>query len=143
MQVGTPAEIHDRPRSRFVADFMGYRNFFPVTVDRVQDGDGVLARGKDLTLTGRSVGAPAPGASAVAAVRPEDVEVTTAPAGPNVVHGTVRLVEYLGREHDIEVVLESGQTVMARVARPVDVGSAVGLRLPPERVVVLPAEDSA
>jgi len=140
MQVGTPAEIHDRPRTRFVADFMGYRNFFPVTVERVDAGDAVRARGRDVTLTGRSVSALAAGASAVAAVRPEDVELTTEPAGANVVRGTVRLIEYLGREHDIEVALDSGQMVMARVPRPVDVGSAVGLKLPPERVVILPPD---
>ena len=29
MQEGPPAEIHDRPDSVFVADFMGFRNFFP------------------------------------------------------------------------------------------------------------------
>ena len=140
MQVGVPAEIHDRPRTRFVADFMGYRNFFPVTVDRIDD-ELVQARGKGVTLAGRAVSPLAPGAPAVAAVRPEDVELTTEPAGPNVVRGTVRLTEYLGREHDVEVVLDSGTTVMARVARPVGVGVAVGLRLPPERVVVLSAED--
>ena len=141
MQVGVPAEIHDRPRTRFVADFMGYRNFFPVTVDR-SDGDLVLARGKDLMVTGRPVTPLAPGAAAVAAVRPEDIELTAELAGPNVVRGTVRLTEYLGREHDVEVVVDSGTTVMARVAQPVGVGAAVGLRLPPERVVVLPSEDS-
>src|SRR2546428_1336907 len=32
IQAGTPAEIHDRPQTVFVADFMGYRNFFPLTV---------------------------------------------------------------------------------------------------------------
>ncbi len=141
MQVGVPAEIHDRPRTPFVADFMGYRNFFPVTVDRTEAGDRVVARGKDVTLAGRAVSPLAPGVAAVAAIRPEDVELTTELAGPNVVRGTVRLTDYLGREHDVEVVLDSGTPVMARVTRPVGVGAAVGLRLPPERVVVLPAED--
>ena len=140
MQVGTPAEIHDRPRTRFVADFMGYRNFFPVTVDRGEPGEMTLARGKDVTLSGRSVTTLASGADAVAAIRPEDVELTMEPAGPNVVRGTVRLIEYLGREHDVEVALDSEQTVMARVQRPVDIGSIVSLRLPPERVVILPSD---
>src|SRR5213596_2886222 len=76
MQVGTPAEIHDRPRTRFVADFMGYRNFFPVTVDRGEPGEMTLARGKDVTLSGRSVTTLASDADAVAAIRPEDVELT-------------------------------------------------------------------
>jgi TOBE domain-containing protein len=64
------------------------------------------------------------------------------PAGVNVLRGRVRLTEYLGREHDLEVVLDSGQVVAARVARPAEVGQAVGLRLPTDRVVVLPSEDA-
>src|SRR5438094_8794083 len=82
MQVGVPAEIHDRPRTRFVAGFLAYAHSFPVTVDR-SDGDLVLARGKDLMVTGRPVTPLAPGAAAVA-VRPEDIELTAELAGPNV-----------------------------------------------------------
>src|SRR5207249_4385857 len=75
--------------------------------------------------------------------RPEDVETTTEPPGPNVVRGTVRLTEYLGREHGVEVALEGGPTLTVSLAHPVAVGSALALRLPPERVVILPAEGDA
>src|SRR5207249_29543 len=64
-------------------------------------------------------------------------------AGPNVVRGTVRLTEYLGREHGVEVALEGGPTLTVSLAHPVAVGSALALRLPPERVVILPAEGDA
>ncbi len=40
-QTGTPAEIHDRPRTRFVADFVGVRNILPCKVER--DGNRVAA----------------------------------------------------------------------------------------------------
>ncbi len=142
IQAGTPAEIHDRPQTVFVADFMGYRNFFPLTVAS-EEGDTVLARAGALALRGRTVVPLRPGDAAVAAVRPEDVETTTEPPGPNVVRGTVRLTEYLGREHGVEVALEGGPTLTVRLAHPVTVGSALALRLPPERVVILPAEDGA
>ena len=68
---------------------------------------------------------------------------TTEPPGPNVVRGTVRLTEYLGREHGVEVALEGGPTLTVSLAHPVAVGSALALRLPPERVVILPAEGDA
>ncbi len=126
----------------FVADFMGYRNFFPLTVAS-EEGDTVLARGEALALRGRTVVPLRPGDAAVAAVRPEDVETTTEPPGPNVVRGTVRLTEYLGREHGVEVALEGGPTLTVSLAHPVAVGSALALRLPPERVVILPAEGDA
>jgi putative spermidine/putrescine transport system ATP-binding protein len=143
VQAGTPAEIHDRPRDLFVADFMGYRNFFPLTVTGAEADGTVLGRGGPLMLAGRAAVPLAPGATGVAAVRPEDVTVTGDPPGTNVLRGRVRLIEYLGREYDLEVVLDSGQAVKARVAQPVAVGSTVGLRLPPERVVILPSEDGA
>jgi len=67
--------------------------------------------------------------------------LTEYPPGENVVWGRVRLTEYLGREHDLEIVLDSGQVVKARVPRPVAVRSVIGLRLAADRVVVLPPED--
>ena len=33
-QVGTPAEIYERPRTRFVADFVGSSNVLPPGVSR-------------------------------------------------------------------------------------------------------------
>ena len=46
MQVGAPADIHDRPHNLFVADFVGYRNVIPLTVT-ARGADGmVTAEGK-------------------------------------------------------------------------------------------------
>ncbi|MGH7319360.1 MAG: ABC transporter ATP-binding protein [Candidatus Rokuibacteriota bacterium] len=143
LQAGTPAEIHDRPASLFVADFMGYRNFFPVTIAGAEGDGPVLGRSGALLLAGRGAAPFAYGAAAVVAARPEDLRLTEDPPGLNVLWGRVRLTEYLGREYDIEVALESGQIVKARVPRSVPVGSLVGLRFPSERVVVLPSDDTA
>ena len=38
VQVGTPAEIYEFPRSRFVADFVGTTKFFEGTVSSVRAG---------------------------------------------------------------------------------------------------------
>jgi putative spermidine/putrescine transport system ATP-binding protein len=143
VQAGTPAEIHDRPASVFVADFMGYRNFFPLTVTDTRPDGTVVGQAGALRFAGRSGTAFAPGAAAVAAFRPEDLVVTREPGGENVLHGRVRLTEYLGREHDVEVVLESDQVVNARLPQPAPLHSVIGLRLAPERVIVLPREDGA
>jgi putative spermidine/putrescine transport system ATP-binding protein len=140
MQAGPPADIHDRPQNLFVADFMGYRNFFPVTIAERRPGGLVVGKADALTLIGRTTGELAPGAAAMAAVRPEDVVLTGDRAGDNVVRGRVRLTEYLGREHDVEVALDGGGTVRARVTAAPKAGDVVGLRLPAERVVVLPSE---
>jgi putative spermidine/putrescine transport system ATP-binding protein len=140
VQVGPPADIHDRPGSVFVADFMGYRNFFPLAAPEPGPGGTVAGRAGTTRLVGRASDGYRPGLPAVAAVRPEDLDLTDAPEGENVFRGRVRLTEYLGREHDLEVVLASGQVIQARVSRPVPVRSEVGLRAAPDHVVVLPAE---
>src|SRR6267378_2658820 len=106
MQVGAPADIHDRPHNLFVADFVGYRNVIPLTVT-ARGADGmVTAEGGGLRLRGRC-DLP-PGGGVLAAVRPEDLRLTDDAGGPGVARGTVRLVEYQGREYDVEVALESG-----------------------------------
>jgi putative spermidine/putrescine transport system ATP-binding protein len=138
MQVGTPAEIHDRPENLFVADFVGYRNVVPLVVTASGVDGVVIGEGAGLTLYGRGALRYAVGAQVLAAVRPEDVRLTEEPPGPNVARGTVRLVEYQGREYDVEVALESGLTVRARLPRPVEVGGVVGLRLDSDRIVMLP-----
>jgi putative spermidine/putrescine transport system ATP-binding protein len=139
MQVGAPADIHDRPASLFVADFVGYRNVIPLTVTaRGVDGM-VTAEGGGLRLRGRCD--VRLGGAVLAAVRPEDVNITDDVRGPSVARGSVRLVEYQGREYDVEIVLESGPVLKARVPTVPKVGAAVGLTLDADHVVLLPPED--
>jgi putative spermidine/putrescine transport system ATP-binding protein len=69
-QVGTPSEIYERPRTRFVADFVGSSNVLPPEVARAFGGTGW------------------------ASLRPEAVRLV--PAGAAAVTGTVRAVRYLG-----------------------------------------------
>ena len=67
-QTGSPAEVYQRPASRFVASFLGAANFFHGRVDRVAEGSARIAAdgGAMLTVGG---GAPArkPGHRGVAA----------------------------------------------------------------------------
>jgi spermidine/putrescine transport system ATP-binding protein len=67
LQVGTPEEIYEHPRTRFVADFIGETNFIEVTV--VGDGQ-VRLPGGELV---RSVTNSRPGTQAVLTLRPEKV----------------------------------------------------------------------
>ncbi|MBE0555220.1 MAG: ABC transporter ATP-binding protein [Rhodobacteraceae bacterium] len=83
-QIGTPAEIYDRPATRFVADFVGSSNVLP----------------PDLT---RALGGPAQWAS----LRPENTRL--AASGP--VTGTVTALRYLGS--GTRVVLDLGGTEVA------------------------------
>ena len=85
LQVGTPKEIYDAPRTRFVAEFIGVNNVVPV--GRAADGgwmlDGV-----------GPVAAAVPAASRYAALRPEILRAV--PGGTGAVMGTITDVIFLG-----------------------------------------------
>jgi putative spermidine/putrescine transport system ATP-binding protein len=139
MQAGTPQEIHDQPVNVFVADFMGFRNFFQTRVVRLQDRQ-IEAEGAGLTLRGKTVHTFVAGAPAVAAIRPDDIQVGGEAGGPNAFRAKVDIVEYLGREDEAIVTLEAGGRVFVRTAARVSPGEAVTVVLPPERLIFLPQD---
>ncbi|MFI2361946.1 ABC transporter ATP-binding protein [Promicromonospora sp. NPDC019610] len=145
-QVGTPDELYESPTSWYVADFMGYRNILPATVVSASVGEVVVelpgtggSTGGGVRLTGRAVGALGAGDRVRVAVRPEDFSVagsgTAGTAGS--IPGTVSVVEYHGREFAVGV--QAGETMLhARATTAPDVGRAVTLTAPVERVLVFP-----
>lgn len=99
-QVGTPAEIYERPRTLFVAGFIGTpnMNFIDATVEA--NGDGWLLRveGASFAVSGKRF-LLADGQKIVLGIRPADLE--TAEAGSaeiNCVTGTADLVEFHGND---------------------------------------------
>ena len=125
-QFGTPAEIYDRPRTMFVADFMGSppMNFLDFHSglrigDRAVDLDGAQIPIPEL----REALAPS---DLVLGVRPEHVRFDDSSRLRGGVIGT----EYLGTTQIISIELAQG-SVKARIPadRHVNVGETVGLAL--------------
>jgi putative spermidine/putrescine transport system ATP-binding protein len=142
IQAGPPQEIHDQPANVFVADFMGFRNFFPARVTTLGAEQAVEAAADGMTLRGRTRHSFTPGASVVAAIRPDDVVIGGVEGSPNTFRGTVDIVEYLGREDEAIVRLESGARLWVRTVARVSPGETVRVTLSPDRVIFLPAEES-
>jgi len=140
MQAGTPQEIHDQPVNVFVADFMGFRNFFPVQVAAVGSDGTVEGTGNGMRIHGRTRHALPAGAAAVAAIRPDDVMVGEAASGSNVFRGKADIVEYLGREHEVILTLESGARLWVHTEARLTPGELVPVVFPPEKVIFLPTE---
>jgi len=94
-QVGSPRDIYMRPRSAFVAGFLGTANFLD---GRLRDtGAGrllVLDNGDELPVA--AVGRP-PGASVKAVVRPERARLVTYATGAQGLRGKVLDAIYLGQ----------------------------------------------
>lgn len=139
MQVGTPQEIHDRPKNVFVADFMGFRNFLDVTLGK--EAGGMIEAGfKGQILQARARDSFHPGEHAVLAVRPEDVRLGQSGDGVNVLRGKVELVEYLGREQEAEIALDGGARLWVRSHEKIVLGEMLDLTLPADKFVLLRRE---
>jgi putative spermidine/putrescine transport system ATP-binding protein len=140
IQAGPPSEIHDRPQSLFVADFMGFRNFFPVEITSVGPDGGAEGTGHGMRIRGHARHPMPPGVAAVAAIRPDDVELGHEVAGANRFRGKVEIVEYLGRENEAVLTLEAGPKVWMRTPRSIAPDESVTVTFPAEKVIFLPAE---
>ena len=133
-QIGTPRDIYRRPKNRFVAEFIGETNLFPMTVDRIE-GATALAR----TAEGVELRLPAAGRKAgdkiTAILRPADFML--AGAG---IPGTVSRAVYLGSDLYLFVRPQAGGPeirVIARDGAGFDEGATVHLAHDPARVHVL------
>jgi len=90
-QIGTPADLYERPATRFVAGFLGEANFFEGEVIGEEGGTivAVTAAGVRLRVTGRKVH----GERVLIAIRPEAMRISTdqetAPTSANAVRGTL------------------------------------------------------
>jgi len=107
-QVGSPAEIYERPRTLFVAGFIGTpnMNLIDVTVDEAGD-NWLLSLGKVRLFVERSRFAGRPGMKAVLGIRPADLKQAGPRAMANVLEGSVDLVQFLGNEALVDVTISS------------------------------------
>jgi iron(III) transport system ATP-binding protein len=131
-QFGTPEEIYDRPRSEFVARFIGASN---VMKGMAVDATHIAFAGATLRCTGQEL---SPGKDAAIAIRQHEIMLSSsAPANSNgnVVEATVARQVFLGSSRDYVVELAGG--IQLRVTAPpsesIPQGSPVWLHLPPER----------
>jgi len=138
VQVGTAEDLFRRPRTRFVAEFIGRTNL----LEAVTAEPGIVVR-DTLRLRLASEGM-ASGTPVVVSIRPHEIELVaaerSAPAGANVLAGTVQRTSYLGDAVDYQI-LVNGSDVVLRVTAPPPVrfgpGAAVTLAIGPEACVSL------
>jgi len=146
-QVGTPAELYESPRSAYVAAFMGYRNILSLRADSV-DGGVATVLGDGVRLVGTLAGSVASGAvsagSAVqVAVRPEDLKIVPEGAHGNATvafEAVAEVVEYHGREFQVDALTRAGNRVHLRTPERVAPGDQLSLTVDPRRALVFAAE---
>ena len=134
-QTGTPEDIYERPRSEFVARFIGSSN---VLKGKVLDDCHLSIAGSTLHSSGDKL---VPGGEGAVAVRQHVIRLSAAKpdAMDNVVPGTVMRQVFLGSSRDYMVEIADGTQlrVVAPVSDNVPQGAPVWLYIPPERCRVL------
>jgi iron(III) transport system ATP-binding protein len=141
VQIGGPEEIYGKPRSRFVAEFIGSSNFVDAEVLGADTRPGlwhVRTRLGPLTATG-DTGLRA-GDKVTLSVRPENVQIVdTAPdAGPNLFQATVEARIFQGDFSDFELRV-GGVPLCARAhsARHPSMSESVSVRIAPEHCILI------
>ena len=138
VQTGTADEVFGRPRTRFVAEFIGRTNLL----------DGVAAT-PDTVAIGRlrlrvAGGGLAPGARVAVSIRPHAIAIGEPVEHPgpgvNALRGTVKRASFLGDSVDYEVTVADSDVVL-RVVTPAGrrrrAGDVVGLEIDPAACITL------
>ncbi|MDE3091107.1 MAG: ABC transporter ATP-binding protein [Chloroflexota bacterium] len=132
-QVGTPEEIYEHPRSKFVADFIGLSDFIPASVESITGSTAQIKVGTT-ALSAPAVEGLRRGQKVLLFIRPNAV-VIKSDAKENVLDGEIRQATYLGDRMDYRV--QIGDGIEARVqtdgTQRYATGERVRLYLPPER----------
>jgi putrescine transport system ATP-binding protein len=141
VQTGTPAEIYERPNSRFVADFVGTANLF--------EGE-VVAGFNALSLAVPGMDSPLPlparmelsaGSRAALALRPEKLAVTSEQPAGFALAATIVAVGYQGGQSVIRLAPKAGPPLRSHlpsgIARGFARGQSVWASWVPDDSVVL------
>jgi iron(III) transport system ATP-binding protein len=141
-QVGAPREIYERPRSRFVADFVGTTNFLDGTViGRGAEAGRIRVRTELGDLEVLSDDELRDGDRVVLSVRPEDVGLAeTRPEGGIAWEGRVDQKVFLGEFVDFQVKL--GERLLLSRCHPslrTPIGGSIYVKLDPEKCVAFKA----
>jgi spermidine/putrescine transport system ATP-binding protein len=152
-QLGPPNELYERPRTAFVAGFLGVSNLVDAMVAD-SDGDDLSLRLEDGTVVrvpaASTNGAAGDGNAVRAGVRPEKMRIVTggdAPAASeNELGGTIRDVSYVGVSTQYVIETPSGHELVVYEQNtgggaPPRAGDQVRVRWSPEHTFVI-ADDA-
>ncbi len=133
-QVGTPQELYEHPKNRFVAGFIGSpsMNFIEMPVGT---GD-LIEGGFTFPVPSRYADAiKSAGLKVLAGFRPEHLEMGGIGIGVGTIEGTADVVEYLGNEELLHVSVQ-GRDIVAIVdsSHRVRPGDSIQLHLPVDKL---------
>lgn len=140
-QVADPFSIYNKPETSFVASFIGRTNLIKAKAENDNILVGDFRFRKDLLqgLEKKSFGS----GEYMVSIRPHQIhfeDEVWEPGRPGMASGTVEARAYLGEYWDYVIRLQSSGLVVKVTSEPAEaheVGKKVGLRIDPERIVVV------
>ena len=143
-QIGTPADLYDHPKSKFLADFIGISSFIYGRVVELDDANHAIVKTEDgLQIAGFTKVAKK-GDRVLIAIRPQHIEVYEPGGrkGANFFEGVVSNYAYLGDYIDYRIKVGKWmvrtKTVPRKIFKPKE---KVQVWFDPERSIVLPVKD--
>jgi spermidine/putrescine transport system ATP-binding protein len=140
-QTGSPREIYERPRTAFVADFIGSLNALDLTIDELVGGYAVARFGEDERVVVPVGEGRRAGEQVRVAVRPERVQLGPARDGGSRLEGTIAEIIFLGMYTQLHVDTRAGRIVCHRLADEslirLEPGARVTLTWEPEQASLL------
>jgi putative spermidine/putrescine transport system ATP-binding protein len=115
-QIGTPFEIYNFPKTRFVASFVGTLNILNAKVADAATGR-LLIEGQEI-VTARGTNGRATGDALAVALRPEALSLGRANGGSNNLDGTIDEVHFLGAVVRIRVRFKESAISLDTFNRP-------------------------
>lgn len=140
-QVGKPQELYERPKTEFVAEFLGQSTKFEGKV-ATNSPPVVQAPDQDIHIS-PDLDTERFGDDPVSVyVRPEKIDIRSpgqTNGDVNTFVGTISHVEYLGHRAELEVELENGTTISAfgHATEQFAPGDEVAVQFDPEEVIVV------
>jgi ABC-type Fe3+/spermidine/putrescine transport system ATPase subunit len=140
-QEGPPQDVYDRPRTRFVADFLGHSNFLEGMLDEAANGLARLRLPQGLSLMVPAPAERAPGPATVV-LRAEKLQLGDVPTSSDAsrFEAAVTTLDYQGTT--VRYFLEAGglrlQAIGMIDGRPIPEGTKVQVSIRPADCVLLP-----
>ena len=137
LQIGKPKEVFDTPTSLFVADFMGFSNFFAGTVTKVE-GDTVkvlCSNSKTVAVTTKEAHTFQPNDPVQLTIRPENIDIHSEKSS---LTGKIEQITYKGNVTRIELsnIFDEHLFVNVHDYDGADVGEELSISLPSHKLLI-------
>ncbi len=137
-QLDSPEKIYRKPETEFVADFVGFENFF----DLFQEGE-VFKTAKGELFKVSSADLTTNHDKLRASIRPDDIEITLAGGEQkeNTIKGEIKISTFLGEKYQYNVKTEYGEFVVnAATEKRIENDKKVNLYFPKEKIILVREE---